>query len=270
MLGTAAGDLYAGRRSAPATLREPLFEARGLTTRSGLRDVDLTVGKGEIVGVFGLVGSGVERLGRLVFGADGERSAGAMRFAGKDYAATSPANAKAVGIGFVTAERKKDGILGDLSVRENLVAPFQWRYGRGPFASKTRETAQAKTWIGSLGIKASGPEQEMRTLSGGNQQKVCVARWLDPSVRMLVLEEPTRGVDVGARRELYGELTRLAEDGLAILVLSSDVEEVAGLCDRSIVIDRGVVVAEFPGGTDASSLMEATAGEPKPVERRAS
>jgi ribose transport system ATP-binding protein len=218
------------------------------------------VGKGEIVGVFGLVGSGVEHLGRVIFGADGRRYAGTMIFNGSPYVASNPQHGKATGIGFVTAERKKDGILADLSVRENLVAPFQRRHGNGLFASRSKETEQARFWIRSLGIKTTGPEQEMRTLSGGNQQKVCVARWLDPSVRMLILEEPTRGVDVGARRELYGELTALAKKGLAILILSSDVEEIAGLCDRSMVIDRGTIVAEFTGGTEAARLMEATAG----------
>ena len=117
------------------------------------------------------------------------------------------------------------------------------------------------SWIGRLGIRTTGTEQEIRTLSGGNQQKVCVARWLDPSVKMLILEEPTRGVDVGARRELYLRLNELARGGLAILVLSSDVEEVAGLCDRSLVIDRGRIRGEFPAGTDAATLMAATAGD---------
>lgn len=98
----------------------------------------------------------------------------------------------------------------------------------------------------------------MRTLSGGNQQKVCLARWLDPSVKMLILEEPTRGVDVGARREIYAQLVALSRDGLAILVLSSDVEEIAGLADRALVIDRGMIAAEFAGGTDAATLMHAT------------
>jgi ribose transport system ATP-binding protein len=259
MLGTAAGELYAQRDEARVT-PAPLFEARGLTTRNGLNEVSLVVGKGEIVGVFGLVGSGIEHLGRVIFGANGSRYTGAMTFESRPYAASSPQHGKATGIGFVTAERKKDGIIADLSVRENLVAPFQKRYGNGIFASRRKETEQALRWIGNLGIKTNGPEQEIRTLSGGNQQKICVARWLDPSMRMLILEDPTRGVDIGARRELYVELTELAGRGLAILVLSSDVEEIAGLCHRSMVIDRGAIVAQFAGGTDAARLMEATAG----------
>ena len=260
ILGKAGGRLFDERRGAGAAPAQ-MFAAEGLAWRNRLNGVSLAVGRGEILGVFGLVGSGVEVLGRVIFGAEGGGYRGAMTIGSRAYRPTKPTEAKAAGVGLVTAERKKDGILADLSVRENLAAPFQAKYGRGIFASRARETELARTWIGKLGIRTSGPEQAIRFLSGGNQQKVCVARWLDPSVRMLILEEPTRGVDVGARRDIYLHLAEFARNGLAILVLSSDVEEVAGLCDRSLVIDRGAIVAEFPGGTDASELMAATAGE---------
>ena len=258
MLGTAAGALFA-HGTAPPAPPETIFAAQNLGLRNSLRNVSLTVGRGEIVGVFGLVGSGVEMLGRVIFGAESRQHRGSMHFAGKPFAPSGPAAGKRAGIGFVTAERKRDGIIADLTVRENLVAPFQRRYGHGPFTSFRKETTQAVAWIKALGVRTRGPEQEMRTLSGGNQQKVCVARWLDPSVKMLVLEEPTRGVDVGARREIYLQLAALARQGLAILVLSSDVEEIAGISDRALVIDRGMIAAEFPRGTDAAALMAATA-----------
>jgi len=130
------------------------------------------------------------------------------------------------------------------------------------FVSKAAETRQARHWIGALGIRARGPEQQMRTLSGGNQQKVCVARWLVEAVSLLILEEPTRGVDVGARREIYLELRALADRGLAILVLSSDAEEVAGIADRSIVMDRGRIVGRFERKTSPAGLMAATVDDP--------
>jgi len=256
MLGTVAGDMFAARMT--RTRGETILTAKNLGLRTSLADVSLSVARGEILGVFGLVGSGVELLGRVIYGAEGTRHRGTMMFAGQPYAPRHPADGKRAGIGFVSAERKKDGIIADLTLRENLVAPFQRRYGTGLFTSHRRETSRAVAMIKSLGIRTRGPEQEMRTLSGGNQQKVCLARWLDPSVKMLILEEPTRGVDVGARREIYGQLVALARDGLAILVLSSDVEEIAGLCDRMLVIDRGSIAAEFPAGTDAGTLMHAT------------
>ncbi len=257
MLGSAAGELFSSK-PAKQTAPSPLLTVHHLAFRDILHDVSLTVGQGEIVGVFGLIGSGIEVLGRAIYGAEGSRYSGFMTFAGKAYAPTSPKDGKAAGIGFVTAERKKDGIIADISVRENLVLPFQKRHGLGIFTSTGKETRQTLEWIKTLGIKTNGPEQQISTLSGGNQQKVCVARWLDPDVKMLILEEPTRGVDIGARRELYAELEKLAEEGLTILVLSSDVEEVAGLSDRSLVIERGIIAGEFPRGTEASVLMAAT------------
>lgn len=262
MLGTAAGELFCAT-PARHKLPEPLLEVCNLAYRDRLFDVSFTVGQGEIVGMFGLIGSGIEVIGRLIFGAEIHPFAGSLKFENKPYAARSPMEAKQAGIGFVTAERKKDGIIAELTVRENLVLPFQKRYGRGIFTSKIQEIKQSEQWINTLGIKTNGTEQEMRTLSGGNQQKVCVARWLDPAVKMLILDEPTRGVDIGARRELYAELRKLANEGLAILVLSSDVEEIAGLSDRALVIERGEIAGEFPRGTDAALLMAATAGSMK-------
>ena len=260
MLGKAAGHLFDASRM-PSAATPPVLAVRDLGWKDKLDGISLAIGRGEIVGAFGLVGSGVEVLGRVIFGAEGGGYAGGMTMEGRPFHPASPAQAKAAGLGFVTAERKTDGILADLSLRENLVAPFQTRYGTGPFVSRTRETAFARSWIDKLGIRTAGPEQAIRYLSGGNQQKACVARWLHPSVKLLILEEPTRGVDLGARRDIYRHLVDFARDGLAILVLSSDVEEIAGLCDRSLVIDRGRVVATFPAGTDASALMAATAGD---------
>lgn len=264
MLGQAAGRMFADR---PARARGPLhFRARGLCLPGVLQDIDIDLHRGEILGVFGLIGSGVETLGRVIHGAS-RRPQGEMWLDGKPHRPSSPAQAKAAGIGLVPAERKTEGIFADLSVADNLTAPFRADHGTWATASRRREALHALGWIARLGIRTSGPDQPIRLLSGGNQQKVCIARWLVPQVRMLVLEEPTRGVDVGARAELYRQLTALAEKGadtgddkrLAILVLSSDAEEVAGLSDRSLVIDRGRLVAEFGKGATAGDLMAATA-----------
>lgn len=260
MLGQVAGHLFEPRTPLPPEA-PVVFTANGLTLPGRITEVSFDLRQGEILGVFGLIGSGVEVLGRMLFGVEGRLPGGTMTLNGQSYAPTAPRHARDAGVGFVTAERKTDGILADLSVAQNLVAPFQTDFGRGIFLSPQAERDHARNWIDRIGIRTSGPEQAIRLLSGGNQQKVCVARWLNPKVRMLILEEPTRGVDVGARRELYTHLAEFARDGLAILVLSSDVEEVAGLSDRSLVIDRGRIVAEFAHGATAADLMAPVAGD---------
>jgi ribose transport system ATP-binding protein len=261
MLGRVAEDMYeiGGSGGAPGGAA---LAVEGFTIPRRLLDVSFEVRRGEIVGVFGLVGSGVETLGRALYGALGSIASGVVRILGAPYRPRSPEAAKAAGIGFVAADRKREGTIGDLTIRENMVAPFQERYVRGLFVSKAAESRQARHWIDTLAIRARGPEQSLRTLSGGNQQKVCVARWLVDGVSLLILEEPTRGVDVGARREIYLELRRLADRGLAILVLSSDVEEVAGLADRSIVMDRGRICGRFDKGASPATLMAATVADP--------
>ncbi len=258
MLGKVAGSLFEDRD--PLRADAPvIFNCAGLSLPGKIEDVSFDLRAGEILGVFGLIGSGVEVLGRLIFGAEGRPPAGEMTLLGKPYHPISALKGKDAGIGFVTAERKTDGIMADMSVRENLVAAFQQDFGHGPFTSPGRERTHTQGWISKLGIKTSGPEQAIRFLSGGNQQKVCVARWLNPKVKMLILEEPTRGVDVGARREIYSHLVDFARSGLAVLVLSSDVEEIAGLSDRSLVIDRGRILAEFAYGASANDLLSASA-----------
>lgn len=258
MLGKVAGAMFEDR-DPPPDISPVVFTCGNLTLPGVIEDVSFVLRAGEILGVFGLIGSGVEVLGRAIFGAEGTPAAGEMTLSGAAYQPVSPLKGKQAGIGFVTAERKTDGIMADMSVRENLVAAFQHDFGHGAFTSPERETKHTLDWIEKLGIKTSGPEQAIRFLSGGNQQKVCVARWLNPKVKMLILEEPTRGVDVGARREIYSHLVDFARSGLAVLVLSSDVEEIAGLSDRSLVMDRGRILAEFGAGATANDLMSASA-----------
>jgi ribose transport system ATP-binding protein len=261
MLGGVAGDLYDIAPAAEAAGPEALaVEDFGVDGR--LAGVSFSVRRGEIFGVFGLIGSGIETLGRALYGALGSITTGTVALAGAPYHPRSAAAGKSAGIGFVAADRKKEGIIAELTVRENMVAPFLDRYTQGPFVSRSRETAQARHWIDGLGIRTRGPEQKIRTLSGGNQQKVCVSRWLVDGVSLLILEEPTRGVDVGARREIYLELRALADRGLAVLVLSSDVEEIAGISDRSMVLDRGGVVGRFERGASPEDLMAATVNDP--------
>ena len=261
MLGGVAGDLYDIEARSNAGDGDALTVV-GFGVPDRVADVSFAVRPGEIFGVFGLIGSGIETLGRALYGALGPVTDGAVLLSGKPHRPRSAAAGKNAGIGFVAADRKKEGIIAELTVRENMVAPFLDRYVDGLFVSRARETTQAKRWIEGLAIRTRGPEQKIRTLSGGNQQKVCVSRWLVDGVSVLILEEPTRGVDVGARREIYLQLRALADRGLAVLVLSSDVEEIAGISDRSMVLDRGSVVGRFERGASPEDLMAATVSDP--------
>jgi ribose transport system ATP-binding protein len=261
MLGNAVGDLYAEKSG--TAFGQDVLRVTHLGVEGRLFDISFSIRAGEILGAFGLVGSGVEVLGRALFGVLGPLETGNATLAGKPFRPRTPMEAKRAGAGFVAAERKKEGIIADLTVRENIVLPFQERFVRwGGGVSRTAEDAQARLWIQGLGIRTRGPEQPIRTLSGGNQQKVCIARWLVEGIQLLILEEPTRGVDVGARKEIYTKLRDLADRGFAVFVLSSDVEEVAGVSDRSLVLDRGRIASSFARGATTAQLMAATSSDP--------
>jgi ribose transport system ATP-binding protein len=260
MLGNAVGDLYAAPRTGASG--DEILAVDGMSLKGRLDDVSFSIHAGEIFGVFGLVGSGVELLGRALYGVYGPAPSGSVRLNGQVFRPRNPMEAKTAGVGFVAADRKHEGIIADLSLRENIALPFERRFAEGLFVSRRAEAAHAENWIRDLGIRTQGTEQLVRTLSGGNQQKVCLARWLVEGVRLLILEEPTRGVDVGARKEIYGKLRQLADRDFAVLVLSSDVEEVAGLSDRSIVLDRGRIAGRFERGATPTQLMAATADDP--------
>ena len=269
MLGRRQGNIFPPRRGEPAR-GEPMLSVDGLTLPGWLEGVSLAVRPGEIVGVFGLIGSGVETVGRAIFGAEAAARSTRLTVHGRPLDHATPAKSVARGVGFVAAERKREGLVGILTVRENTTAPFLRRFVRGGQVDTGAERAATARWIERLGIKTRGPEQEIRLLSGGNQQKVCLARWLLGDVRVLILEEPTRGVDLGARREIYAEIRRLADQGLAVLAISSDAEEIAGLADRVIILNGGRVASERPGGESAHVLIDAASLDaPPPADLRA-
>ena len=254
MLGDAVRDLFP---AASSEVGAPLLEVDNLTLGRELSGVRLSLRRGEIVGVFGLIGSGIEVLGKALFGVLGDAPRGEVRLEGAPFKPHDPAQAIKRGVGFIAAERKREGILADLSVRENMTLPFLDRYLRGGRVDRRMEEDFVGRWIRGLSIRARSSSQKVRYLSGGNQQKVMLARWLADGLKLLVMEEPTRGVDVGARKEIYGELRGLSSAGLGILMISSDVDEVVGLSDRTIVLDRGRVVREFGRGASAKELMHA-------------
>ena len=220
------------------------LEASHLSAGHKVHDVSFSVRSGEIVGFAGLLGSGRTETARLVFGADPMRS-GSFAIDGVPYAPREPADAIAKGVGFASEDRKLEGIIPDMSVAENLTLALLPQFTRAGVIDSAKQRAVVEKFITSLGVKCASPDQPIRELSGGNQQKVLLARWLAMSPRLLILDEPTRGIDVGAKAEIQRIIKQLAEDGLGVLMISSELEEIIEGSDRVFVLREGHNVAEF-------------------------
>jgi ribose transport system ATP-binding protein len=230
-----------------------VLEARDLEAAGHFRHITFTVRAGEIVGIAGLVGSGKIEVGHALFGAI-PIDAGELRIDGRPLAVTSPEAAIASGIGFVPEDRKTQGLVLSMSVRENVSLPFLRRLATLGFVRKKDERRVVGGRMSHLDIRASSAEQAVRTLSGGNQQKTVVAKWLESGAKVLVLCEPTRGVDVGAKVELYRLMIDLARAGVALVLISSELPEVLGMSDRILVMHEGEFSGEF---TRAEATQEA-------------
>ncbi|MDR5774531.1 MULTISPECIES: sugar ABC transporter ATP-binding protein [unclassified Caballeronia] len=226
----------------------PFLEMRGVGRRGLMNPVDLDVQPGQILGLAGLLGSGRTETARLLFGA--ERSdAGATKVSGKPVKLHSPRDAVRQGIGYCPEDRKKEGIVADLSIRENIILALQARLGLWRCIRKAKQREIAEDYIEQLGIKARDAEQPIGLLSGGNQQKVLLARWLATEPRMLILDEPTRGIDVAAKFEIMDRVLALCAKGLGILFISSEVSEVVRVSHRIAVLRDRRKVAEVAGHT---------------------
>jgi simple sugar transport system ATP-binding protein len=226
---------------------EPAFvEVEGFGRKGAMAPFDLKVRKGEILGLAGLLGSGRTETARLLFGAD-RADRGNLRVGGETLILSSPRNAIRRGIGFCPEDRKTDGIIAELSVRENIILALQAKRGVFRYLSRRRQEETADTYIKMLGIKTSGSEQAGGKLSGGNQQKVILARWLATDPMFLILDEPTRGIDVGAKAEIMELVMDLCRKGMAILFISSELEEVVRCCNRVAVLRDRVKIAELSG-----------------------
>ncbi|TPL00772.1 MULTISPECIES: sugar ABC transporter ATP-binding protein [unclassified Mesorhizobium] len=256
IIGNRVGDLYPAFSVNTASAAD-VVTVEGLNVEGWLRGVDFTVRQGSITGVHGLIGSGVEMIGRALFGAAPRTRVERVEIDGKPYQVSTPGKAVEAGLGLVAAERKREGIVAMLSLRENMSLANMPLFTKGLSVDRKKEATTTAEWIWRLSIRARNAEQPIGTLSGGNQQKVCLARWLLGDLKVLILEEPTRGVDVGARQEIYRQIRQLADGGLGILLISSDAEEVAGLADRSIALASGRVTEIFEQPTEASALMSA-------------
>ncbi|WP_122261344.1 sugar ABC transporter ATP-binding protein [Ornithinimicrobium cerasi] len=234
-----------GGGSAGLQGEEPLLDVSGLSLAGTFEDVTFAVRPGEVVGIAGLVGAGRSEILETVFGAR-RATAGQVRVDGRDLACGSVPAAVAAGIGLAPEERKSQGLLLDEPVFRNITLSTFDRFARGGVLDERAERRVADEQIAALSLAPADPGRITRTLSGGNQQKVMLARWLVHGCRVLLLDEPTRGVDVGARSEIYRLIRRLAADGAAIVLVSSELEEVLQLSDQVLVLADGRVVHQGP------------------------
>ncbi|HEX9918420.1 MAG TPA: ATP-binding cassette domain-containing protein [Pyrinomonadaceae bacterium] len=232
---------------------EVMFEARGITVEdphvgAGKRlvdDVSFSVRRGEVLGVAGLMGAGRSDLLMAIFGAHAGRTSGEVRIEGQRVSIESPADAIRHGLGFVTEDRKRFGLVLDQTILNNMTLAGLPRIAGRFVTNVDREAAAGNRAMSELRVKANSVFTVAGTLSGGNQQKVVLAKWLLTSPRVLFLDEPTRGIDVGAKQEIYAQINALAKSGLAIVLVSSELPEVLGLSDRVLVLHEGRVTGEF-------------------------
>jgi ribose transport system ATP-binding protein len=234
-------DHFPRRRPTPGN---ELLRLEHLSGVSGVSDINLTVRRGEIVGLAGLLGAGRTELARLVFGVD-PSSHGRVLVNGREITPKTPREAIAAGIGFLPEDRKRQGLVLALSVCENIGLPSLARWSRLGVVSDRRQRMAAQRWVTDLRIKTPSVAERVVRLSGGTQQKVVLARWLAADAHLLVMDEPTRGVDVGAKVEIYELMNRLTDAGAGILMISSDLPEVLGMSDRIYVMRHGRIEAEL-------------------------
>ena len=246
MIGKDIADLAVIKKNAPCETQEVLYEAEGLSS-SESRPFDFHIAKGEVNGFTGLLGSGRSESVRAIFGAD-PVTGGQVRVNGKKVRIQKPLDAMKNGIGYLPEDRKRDGIIADLSVRENIILALQVIKGMNHPFSRAKAEAFADEYIKALEIKTASMETPIKSLSGGNQQKVILARWLLTHPQYLILDEPTRGIDVGTKTEIQKLVLKLAEEGMSVTFISSEIEEMLRTCSRLIVMRDRNIVGELTGG----------------------
>ncbi|PSJ30196.1 sugar ABC transporter ATP-binding protein [Streptosporangium nondiastaticum] len=244
MVGRDIAEQYPRER--PAEPGAPLLRVRGLTREPAFRDVGFDVRAGEVVGFAGLVGAGRTEVARALFGVD-RYDAGTVEVDGRALARGDVRAAMRAGLGLVPEDRKGQGLLLDASLGDNLTLARLERDTRGGFVDRRGQRREAAAVAERLKVRMSGLEQSARTLSGGNQQKIVIGKWLLAGARLLILDEPTRGIDVGAKVEIYRLVNELTAAGHAVLMISSDLPEVLGMSDRVLVMAQGRIAGELAG-----------------------
>jgi len=228
-----------------AEIGQPVLEVRGISGDNGVRNVSFAVHKGEILGIAGLMGAGRTEVARLICGAD-RLTEGTVFIEGRKVKIHTPADAVRHGIGWIPEDRKQHGLVLGMTVRDNITMAILRRIsGLLGAVSQRKENDIAKHYVDALSVITPSLTQTVRNLSGGNQQKVVLAKWLSTEPKVLIMDEPTRGIDVGAKAEVHALMSRLAQQGIAIIMISSEMPEIIGMSDRVIVMCQGRVTGEF-------------------------
>lgn len=258
MIGRELTELFAANVRTPGP---ELLRVEHLTHKKRFSDVSFAVHAGEIVGLYGLLGSGRSEIARSIFGLEDVQS-GQILLEGRPVRIRRPAEAIRLGIGFVSEDRRAEGLIMDHSIQKNLsIADLSELRRPMGYLDRKAETDMCQKNVEELHIVTDRLTKAVKYLSGGNQQKVVIAKWLNISPKLLILDEPTRGVDVGAKKEIYSILSALTAQGIGVLVISSELNEVMGLCDRALVLRKGELVAEIPSaGFTKEKLLSASMG----------
>jgi rhamnose transport system ATP-binding protein len=258
MVGRDISAIYPPAENAPG---EVVFSLKNFGCASGgVRNVSLEIRAGEILGLAGLVGAGRTELARAIFGITPADS-GEMFLHGEKIDIQSPQDAVAHGIAYVPEDRRRHGVILEMPIAQNMTMAIHRRIFPGTWLRFGAERQLALDFIRDLGIRTSGPDAPGNSLSGGNQQKVCLARWLAAKPKVLILDEPTQGVDVGAKSEIHKIIRSLAKSGLAVLMISSDLPEILGMSDRIAVMRSGTITSMLPAKSEAHTVMAAALGQ---------
>jgi ABC-type sugar transport system ATPase subunit len=258
MIGRDLRELFKKERSRPG---EPVLEVRNLSVQGLLHDVSLCLRRGEILGLAGLVGAGRTELARAIVG-DLKYDSGSLLIEGRSVQIKNPTEAIKAGIGLVPEERKELGLVLGLSVKKNISIAILRRLARFGLVRMRQETKVARTYVDRLSIKTPSLAQGVQYLSGGNQQRVVIAKWLATTPKILIVDEPTRGIDVGAKAEMHVLLNDLVKQGVSIIMISSELPEVLAMSDRILVMHEGTVVAELDGAaTNEEEILRYATGE---------
>jgi rhamnose transport system ATP-binding protein len=256
MVGRAVDHIFPHRELAPS---EVILQVVGYSHPTEFEDIGFTLRRGEILGFYGLVGAGRSEVVQALFGIT-RPSKGVVKIDGKLAVIRSPAEAIARGIVYVPEDRGRQGTVAGLPIFQNVSLPSLERTSRHGFLRLARELALARDYTARLDLRAAALDQDVADLSGGNQQKVVIAKWLATKPRVIILDEPTKGIDIGSKAAVHAFMAELAAAGLAVIMVSSEIPEILGMSDRVVVMREGRIVAEFPrAGLTPEKLVRAAA-----------